>query len=152
MSKTTLAFLLGTGSSLAMFAAAPVSAQQAGAAQASSEPVIYLNQAWSQDDREWYYHFSQGSTVVSYDIFLSLETAGSHPAVMQASASMAIFMGDPPLMQGNCVCRGWTSIARKSLTSVWVEPGEVNLTRSGLPEVARRRRILIMDLGVVLTG
>jgi cytochrome c553 len=39
--------------------------------------VIYLDQAWSQDDREWYYNFSQGSTVMSYDIFLNLELADS---------------------------------------------------------------------------
>jgi hypothetical protein len=29
------------------------------------------------DDREWYYHFSQGSAVLSYDIYLNLEVAGS---------------------------------------------------------------------------
>lgn len=46
------------------------------AAQDAKEPVIYLNQAWSQDDRDWYYHFSQGAAVVSYDIFLNLEVAG----------------------------------------------------------------------------
>jgi hypothetical protein len=45
-------------------------------AQSTSDNVIYLNQAWSQDDREWYYHFSQGSAVISYDIFLNLEAAG----------------------------------------------------------------------------
>jgi hypothetical protein len=44
----------------------------------TSDNVIYLNQAWSQDDREWYYHFSQGSAApLSYDIFLNLEVAGS---------------------------------------------------------------------------
>jgi hypothetical protein len=47
------------------------------AAQSSDRSVIYLNQAWSQDDREWYYHFSQGSAVLSYDIFLNLEVANS---------------------------------------------------------------------------
>jgi len=77
MNKTTLAFLLGAASLLAHSAAVPVSAQQAGAPQASSERVIYLNQGWSQDDREWYYHFSQGSAVLSYDIYLNLEVAGS---------------------------------------------------------------------------
>lgn len=46
-------------------------------AQSANDNVIYLNQAWSQDDREWYYHFSQGSAVLSYDIFLNLEVAGS---------------------------------------------------------------------------
>src|ERR1700719_5200435 len=45
-------------------------------AQSRSDSVIYLNQAWSQDDREWYYSFSQGSAVLSYDIFLNLEIVG----------------------------------------------------------------------------
>jgi hypothetical protein len=45
-------------------------------AQSPDNSVIYLNQAWSQDDREWYYNFSQGSAVLSYDIFLNLELAG----------------------------------------------------------------------------
>lgn len=46
-------------------------------AAAQDHSVTYLNQAWSPDDREWYYHFSQGSAVLSYDIFLNLEVAGS---------------------------------------------------------------------------
>jgi hypothetical protein len=45
-------------------------------AQSTSDNVIHLNQAWSPDDREWYYHFSQGSAVISYDIYLNLEAAG----------------------------------------------------------------------------
>ena len=53
------------------FLAAPAMAQSPG------DAVIHLNQAWSQDDREWYYHFSQGSAVLSYDIFLNLEVADS---------------------------------------------------------------------------
>jgi hypothetical protein len=47
------------------------------AAQAPGDGVTYLNQAWSQEDRQWYYHFSQGSAVLSYDIFLNLEAAGN---------------------------------------------------------------------------
>jgi cytochrome c2 len=47
------------------------------AAQSSDQSVVHLNQAWSDDDREWYYHFSQGAAVLSYDIFLNLEVAGS---------------------------------------------------------------------------
>jgi hypothetical protein len=47
------------------------------AAQSTSDGVTYLNQAWSQEDREWYYHFSQGSAAISYDIFLNLEAADS---------------------------------------------------------------------------
>ena len=52
-----------------------------GAAQSTSSPVIYLDQAWSEADREWYYHFSQGSAVISYDIFLNLELANSQELV-----------------------------------------------------------------------
>lgn len=44
-------------------------------AQPASQPVIYLNQAWSQNDREWYYHFTQGSAVIAYDIFRNMEVA-----------------------------------------------------------------------------
>src|SRR5215831_954846 len=54
---------------------ASLSIRTPAAAQSSNNSVIYLNQAWSQDDRDWYYHFSQGSAVLSYDIFLSLEVA-----------------------------------------------------------------------------
>ncbi len=61
------------GSLLALSMAVPTSAQQASPA----EPVILLNQAWSQEDREWYWHFSQGSAVLAYDIFLNLEAADS---------------------------------------------------------------------------
>src|SRR5262245_27603493 len=58
--------------------AASISLPKSAAAQApSDQSVIYLNQAWSQDDREWYHHFSQGSAILSYDIFLNLEVAGS---------------------------------------------------------------------------
>lgn len=47
------------------------------AAQPGNDPVIYLNQGWSQADREMYYQTSQGSAALSYDIYLNLELAGS---------------------------------------------------------------------------
>jgi hypothetical protein len=47
------------------------------AAQASSDKVIYLDQGWTPEIRESYYHISQGTTVMPYDIFLNLEAAGS---------------------------------------------------------------------------
>lgn len=46
-------------------------------AQKVSDEVTYLNQAWSKEDRDWYYHFSQGSAVLSYDVFVNLEAADS---------------------------------------------------------------------------
>jgi hypothetical protein len=92
MNRTTLALLSGAASLLAHSAAVPVSAQQAGAPQASSDPVIYLNQGWSQDDREWYYNFSQGSAVLSYDIYLNLEVADSQDLI-RSSANYGLLPG-----------------------------------------------------------
>src|SRR4051794_36679173 len=45
-------------------------------AQSPDNHVIYLDQGWSQADRELYYQMSQGSTVLDYNIFLNLEVAG----------------------------------------------------------------------------
>ena len=63
--------------SLSLLSAASIFLPAPAMAQSTSDNIIYLNQAWSQDDREWYYHFSQGSAVLSYDIFLNLEAADS---------------------------------------------------------------------------
>lgn len=41
-------------------------------------PVIFLDQGWTPAERAWYYQVSQGSAAMSYDVFLNLETAGSH--------------------------------------------------------------------------
>jgi hypothetical protein len=60
---------------LAIAAATPYSLPAT--AQAPDDSVIYLDQGWSQADREMYYQTSQGSTALSYDIFLKLEVAGS---------------------------------------------------------------------------
>jgi hypothetical protein len=40
-----------------------------------SDGVVYLDQGWSQADRESFYHVPQGSQMISYDIFLALEVA-----------------------------------------------------------------------------
>ena len=64
---------LGIGSMLALSTILSASAQQAH----RPNPVILLDQAWSKEDREWYYNFSQGSAVIPYDIFLNMEAADS---------------------------------------------------------------------------
>ena len=68
---TSFVFTLLVALALGLFLPAPAVAQPA------REPVNYLEQAWSQADRDWFYHFSQGAAVISYDIFLNLELAGS---------------------------------------------------------------------------
>ncbi len=45
------------------------------AAQSVGEPAVYLDQGWSQADREMFYQTPQGSRTISYDIFLNLEVA-----------------------------------------------------------------------------
>jgi len=44
---------------------------------AQTPAVSYLDQAWSAQDRADYYWTSQGSALVSYDIYLALEAAGT---------------------------------------------------------------------------
>ena len=62
-------------SSPAVAESSPVTPSPA-ATQPSNEDVVYLDQGWSKETREGYYHISQGSTVMPYDIFLNLEVAG----------------------------------------------------------------------------
>src|SRR5271166_1265516 len=67
----SLAWSFSCAFALGLFLLEPAFAQPAG------DGVIYLDQGWSQADRQWYYQVSQGSVVMSYDIFLNLEVAGS---------------------------------------------------------------------------
>ena len=67
---SSLAPLLSCACVLALLRLVPA------AAHSSGNPVIYLDQGWSQADREMWYQVSQGSTVLDYDIFLNLEIAG----------------------------------------------------------------------------
>jgi processive rubber oxygenase RoxA-like protein len=46
-------------------------------AQTPGDSVIYLDQGWSEADRELYYQIPQGSVIASYDIFTNMEVAGS---------------------------------------------------------------------------
>ena len=47
------------------------------AAESAGDSVIYLDQGWSKADRDTYYWIDQGTAVLSYDVFLNLEVAGS---------------------------------------------------------------------------
>ncbi len=42
-----------------------------------TEDIIFLDQAWSKQDRAEYYWGSQGSALLSYDVYLALRLAGS---------------------------------------------------------------------------
>jgi processive rubber oxygenase RoxA-like protein len=42
------------------------------------DKIIYLEQNWTDEDREYFYFTDQGSRLVPYDFFLNLELAGSN--------------------------------------------------------------------------
>src|ERR1700730_1711031 len=142
MNRTTLALLsvaallLAAALLIVHSATVSVSAQQARAPQASSERVIYLNQAWSQGDREWYYHFSQGSAVLSYDIYLNLELAGSqdllrsgtHYGLLPEPASLSNPDGLPIGISKTTVAtpiKGWPAGDYAGLTCAACHEGEL---------------------------
>jgi hypothetical protein len=58
--------------------------------QSSDNGVIFLDQAWSQADRDTYYWIPQGSVMMSYDIFLNLELANSQE-LFRSDANMEGF-------------------------------------------------------------
>ncbi|CAN7784083.1 di-heme-cytochrome C peroxidase [Paraburkholderia hospita] len=66
----SLALSLFCAGPLALFLMQPATAQP-------GDQIIYLDQGWSQAEREMYYQISQGSSVISYDIFKNLEVAAS---------------------------------------------------------------------------
>jgi len=35
--------------------------------------ILYLEQNWDDNDRQWFYHLNQGSRLVSYELFIRLE-------------------------------------------------------------------------------
>jgi cytochrome c peroxidase len=84
---------LVVSTTLASFSFVPVSAQ-------TRDNVIYLDQGWSQEDREWYWHASQGSAVLGYDIFLNLEAADSQD-LFRANANLIRYGLIPDSVRGN---------------------------------------------------
>ena len=67
-----LAASIASVCALGWLPANPAVAQTTGA-----DSVVYLDQAWSQADRDFYYWVSQGSAVMDYAAFMNLEVAGS---------------------------------------------------------------------------
>jgi hypothetical protein len=69
---TVLAVSIAGVCTIGLLLAKPATAQTSG-----SDPVIYLDQGWSQADREMYYQITQGSTVLSYKRY-GEGTKGNH--------------------------------------------------------------------------
>ena len=71
-------------------------------AQASPDQVIYLNQGWSKADRDTFYWITQGSVMMSYDIYQNLELADSQE-LFRSDANMERYglIPSPPDPEGN---------------------------------------------------
>jgi len=83
-SAAALACLLSSATALWLIPLERVSAQTPG------DSVIYLDQGWSQAERELFYQTSQGSVIASYDIFTNMEVAGSQE-LFRSDANSARF-------------------------------------------------------------
>src|SRR5271170_4815779 len=83
-SAAALACLLSSATALWLIPLERVSAQTPG------DSVVYLDQGWSQADRELFYQTSQGSVIASYDIFTNMEVAGSQE-LFRSDANSARF-------------------------------------------------------------
>lgn len=58
--------------------------------------IIYLNQGWTQDQRSEYYWLSQGSSLLSYDIYLALEAKSGGLFNSPEMADKVGLLMDPP--------------------------------------------------------
>ena len=143
MKNMALVSLLSVGSILA----APAMAQQA-PPSATDQSVILLNQAWSQEDREWYYNFSQGSAIISYDIYLNLEAAGSQELLRSDALSERLGLipqaanprsnpdGLPIGISKTTVAtpvKGWPAGEYAGLTCAACHEGQLNLQGQAYP-------------------
>jgi hypothetical protein len=74
-----------------------------GQSQASDKlSTIYLNQAWTPQQRADYYWGSQGSALISYDIYLALQLPGSKTLFNSAAhADKVGLLMDPPDLKNN---------------------------------------------------
>ncbi len=74
----------------------------ASATAADSSEIIYLDQGWTAEDRANYYWTSQGSALMSYDIYLNLAVAGSTELFNSSKHSNAMgLLVDPPNPKAN---------------------------------------------------
>ena len=52
--------------------------------------VIFLEQNWDDEDRQWFYHLNQGSNLLTYDLFVGLEQHDNE-ALLSAPLNMMRF-------------------------------------------------------------
>src|SRR3954451_3069487 len=85
------------------YAALAYAALVAAPTTSRAQPAItYLDQGWSAADRADFYWTSQGSALMSYDIYLALEVAGAEARFNDPAVSDRLgLMMDPPNPEAN---------------------------------------------------
>ena len=56
----------------------------------SPDNIIFLEQNWDDEDRQWFYHLNQGSNLLTYDLFVGLEQHDNE-ALLSAPLNMMRF-------------------------------------------------------------
>jgi hypothetical protein len=105
MKTRTLALLVLAGGLFAFLGITVALAQDA------EDKVMYLDQGWTKEERQQYYRTSQGSALLSYDIFLNLEEAKSEE-LFRADENMVRYGLIPqpadPKLNPDALPIGWT--------------------------------------------
>jgi hypothetical protein len=75
---------------------------EAAVAQTPTDQVTYLDQGWSKSDRDTFYWISQGTVMMSYDIYRNLELADSQE-LFRSDANIEKYglIPSPPDPEGN---------------------------------------------------
>jgi hypothetical protein len=84
--RALVAVIIGVGCQ----AAQAQNALESQAPSVSAEMPTLLSQGWTQEEREAFWFTNQGSRILSYDIFVSLEQAGSEE-LFRAASNMESF-------------------------------------------------------------
>lgn len=100
--KVALWSIGSLGISISCVYAFRLSPPKPAAVSSSTDSVIYLDQGWSQADRDTFYWITQGTVMMSYDIYQNLELAGSQE-LFRSDANMERYglISSPPNPQGN---------------------------------------------------
>jgi hypothetical protein len=99
LALTLVAAFSGVGAVAVHFTAHPTAKS---VSREYDDHVVYLDQAWSKADRDTFYWISQGTVMMSYDIFQNLELANSQE-LFRSDTNMERYglIPSPPDPQGN---------------------------------------------------
>ena len=57
--------------------------------------IVFLQQNWNDEDRQWFYHVNQGSSLLTYDLFVRLEQHDNRELLREPGQRRADLRGLP---------------------------------------------------------